>query len=199
MPTAFVRHSGFLFVVFLICLWLSTNYRQTNWLANSDTKIVKWLSKHKQKIFTVLLCIHAVGGIYAYGRDTIDPFSASTATAEYIKQNKYDRLIIVGSDDVLVAPIPALLNREIYYPETKQLSSFTVWSDNKQQRDSHTTHQDILEQTNDLINKGNKEILLVLTRELEANSDKITAEALAKFEPSITENEVYYLYLATKK
>ena len=61
------------------------------------------------------------------------------------------------------------------------------------------TYQDILEQTNDLINKGNKEILLVLTRELEANSDKITAEALAKFEPSITENEVYYLYLATKK
>ncbi|MDJ0592529.1 MAG: hypothetical protein QNJ72_21475 [Pleurocapsa sp. MO_226.B13] len=196
---AYARHSGFLFIIFLICLWLSTYYRQSNWLASFNHQIVTWLVEFKLKILTILLCIHALGGIYAYSRDLIHPFSASQAATKYIQQNQYDRLTIVGSEDVLVAPIGALLDKEIYYPETKEFGTFTVWTKDKFRRDNDITQSDILAQTNDLIEEDEGEILLILTEKLVSKNYRLKIKTLAKFETSIIENEVYYLYLVTQE
>ena len=194
---AFIRHSGFLFIVFLVCAWLSNYYPQSNWLSNFNSKFFIWFSRKKVAGVTILLFIHTIGGVYAYSRDILDPFSASQAAVDYIKQNQYDELLIVGSNDALVAPISALLDRQIYYPESKSLGSFTVWAKGKPRRDSHQTHQDILKQTSDLIEEGNQEILLVLTEELAVQSPQTKIKTLAKFEDSIVDNEVYYLYFVT--
>ena len=108
-------------------------------------------------------------------------------------------MTIVGSEDVLVAPIGALLDREIYYPETKEFGTFTVWTKDKFRRDNDITQSDILAQTNDLIEEDEGEILLILTEKLVSKNYRLKIETLAKFETSIIENEVYYLYLVTQE
>ena len=72
------------------------------------------------------MCVHVVGGIYAYGRDILQPFSASEAAMEYIQKHHYDKLMIVGSKDALVFPFTAFINKEIYYPESESSGSFYI-------------------------------------------------------------------------
>lgn len=192
-----VRQNGYLFFVGLICFWLSTNYPKSNWLSKLDNKFFDWIIKYKSLLLTILLCVHIVGGVYAYGRDILDPFSASEAATEYIRNNQYDKLTIIGKKEDIVSPLSAFLNKKIYYPESEHFGSFSVWTARKEQN-PNITHQEILEQTNNLLNKEDKEVLLILDEELKSNIPEVTARELKKFESSIVIDEIYYLYLITK-
>lgn len=193
-----VRQNGYLFLVGLICFWLSTNYPQSNWLSKLDNRFFNWIIRYKFKLLTVLLCFHVVGGLYAYGRDILDPFSASEAATEYIRNNQYEKLTIVGKKEDIVSPLSAFLNKKIYYPESEHFGSFSVWTARKEQN-PNITHQEILEQTNNLLNREDEEILLILDEELRSNIPEVTVKELEKFEYSIVIDEIYYLYLITKK
>lgn len=193
-----IRHTGYLFVIFLVSLWLSTNYRQSLLLAKFQHKFFDWITINKSLLLTLFLCLHLIGGVYAYSRDILEPFSGSQAAVEYIQKNHYDQLTIVGSDLVKVAPFSALLNKEIYYPESEEFGTFTVWTDNKQKQNSNITQQEILEQVASLIDNDRPKILLVLNEKLTSSIPSVKIEPLTQFEASITKYEMYYLYLATK-
>ena len=181
----------------LICFWLSTNYPKSNWLSKLDNKFFDWIIKYKFKLLTVLLCFHVFGGVYAYGRDIFDPFSASEAATEYIRNHQYEKLTIVGSKEDIVSPLSAFLNKKIYYPESEHFGSFSVWTARKDQN-QNITHQEILEQTNNLLDQEDEVVLLILNEELRSNIPELTVKTLSKFETSIVIDEIYYLYLITK-
>lgn len=194
-----VRHTGYLFIVGTICFWLSTNYPKSNWLSNLDNQFFNRIIKHKSQLLTILLCVHVVAGVYAYGRDILDPFSASEAATKYIKNHQYEKLTIVGSEENKVAPFSAFLNKKIYYPESEDFGSFAAWTANKNKQNKNITQQEILEQIDDLLDKENEEILLISDKELKSNIPEITIKKSKKFESSIIIDEIYYLYLITKK
>ena len=190
-----VRQTGYLFFAGLICLWLSTNYRESNWLSKLDNKVFAGIVKYKSQLLTILLCVHVVGGIYAYSRDILHPFSASEATIEYIQKNHYDELTIVGSNYALVFPFTAFLDKEIYYLESESSSSFSMETANKEDYDLKITHR-ILEQVDSLLNRE-EEILLISSEELKDSIPTVTIKSLDKFESSIVSDETYYLYLVS--
>lgn len=193
-----VRQNGYLFIIALICFWLSTSYPKSNWLSRFNNKFFARIIKYKSLLLTILLCVHVIGGVYAYGRDLVEPFSASKAATKYLKNYQYDNLTIVGYKDDIVSPFSAFLDKKIYYPENEDFGSFSVWTVNKKKNNENITHQEILEQTNDLLNQEDKEILLILDEELKSDLPTVTVKALPTFESSIIIDEIYYLYLVTK-
>ena len=192
------RHTGYLFIVFLVSLWLSNNYKDSSFLAKFQPRFFNKFIPKKSSILTFFLCLHLVGGVYAYSRDIVQPFSASKAAVEYIKENNYDRLPIVGTYYVKVAPFAALLNKQIYYPESEEFGTYTVWTAQRRKNNLNITQQAILEQTANLLNDENPEILLVLTEKLVDKIPALKIQPLNRFELSIIKGEVYYLYLVTK-
>lgn len=192
------RHAGHLFLVFIVSLWLSSNYRQDRLPNKLKPKIYNKIVSRKYFILTLFLCLHLIGGVHAYTKDILEPFSGSKAAVEYIKKHHYDRLPIVGSPYVKAAPFSALLNKKIYYPERAGFGTYTVWTDEQKKNSTNITHQEILEQVVNLINNDRPKILLILNEKLTSSISTAKIEPLTQFESSIAKGETYYLYLVTK-
>ena len=196
IPTT--RHAGNLFIVFIVCLWLSTYYKQDRLPIKLKPKFLALIVSRKYTILTLFLCLHLIGGVHAYTKDILEPFSASKAAVEYIKRNNYDRLPIAGSDYVKIAPFSALLNKKIYYPEREEFGTYTVWTGEGKTNKTNITHQEILKQVTNLINNENPQILLILNEKLTSTIPIVNIKSLTQFESSIAKGETYYLYLVTK-
>lgn len=192
------RHAGHLFIVFIVSLWLSTNYKHDILPIKLKPKFFNKIVSHKYFILTLFLGLHLIGGVHAYTKDILEPFSGSKPAVEYIKKHHYDRLLIVGSPDVKAAPFSALLNKKIYYPERAGFGTYTVWTNEQTTNNTNITHQEILEQVANLINNDRPKILLILNEKLTSNIYTVKIEPLTQFEFSIAEGETYYLYLVTK-
>lgn len=192
------RHTGHLFIVFIVSLWLSTNYKHQILSNKFKNRFFDWIVINKSLLLTLFLCLHLIGGVYAYSRDLVDPFSGSKAAVEYIKKNNYDRLTIAGGSLTKVAPFSALLNKEIYYLEREEFGTYTVWTGKNQKNNIDITNEEILKQIDRLIDDNNPEILLILNRKLESSKSLLNIKPLAQFEYSIVKGETYFLYLVTK-
>ncbi|NJP10038.1 MAG: hypothetical protein HC866_11610 [Leptolyngbyaceae cyanobacterium RU_5_1] len=195
----YLRHYGHLFMLFLVCVWLSSYYKQSNILIEkmrvleSIKSFVAYISSRKIQYFTGILYIHAFAGIFAFSMDLIHPFSASQEVASFIRNQQLDKMLIVGSSDTAVSPLAAWLDREIYYPDIRRSASFVPWND-RQPVDS----QGVLNQVSQLTTQNNTDVLLVLNYQLNLKKSDLTITELSRFDQSIVSSERYYLYLAQK-
>lgn len=195
-----MRHSGHFFILLLICYWLAAYLpkRRRRISKRQQRNPIYFFSRNKNQILTIILCIHLLAGIFVYTKDLFMPFSASKQAVNYIRDNQLEHLIIVGSEDARTSPLSAQLNKQLYYPESEEFGSYTVWTDKKRKRDLSITHSDILQQVAGLITPENSKILLVLDKQLDAQLPSLKILPLSQFEPSVVKDEVYYLYVVTK-
>ena len=186
-----LRHHGSLFILFVVCLWISTYYEKPN--------------KLKNIFFNILLFCHLFYGAYAYTIDLFNPFSESKAASEYIKKNHLDNLTIIGSDDYRVSPITAYLGKRIFYPKTNRYGTFVKWD---KKAGLPTQLQNIFQKAIEMINQKKENLLLVLSDELIVYRDKkpfvldvsylmqdVRISKIAEFSKSIRKDENYYIYL----
>ena len=84
---------------------------------------------------------------------------------------------------------------KFYYPETKQLGSFTLFKEGRK----IVQHPEILEQISDIFleKKDLKNILLILNNKLEISHSALTIKSLENFEKSWVDTEKFYLYWVT--
>jgi hypothetical protein len=150
---------------------------------------MKFVKKHRTTFIMVILSTQLIGGVFAFSRDLLIPYSASREAANFIKSQQLDQMFIVGSRDANVSPLCGYLNRKFYYPEKKGIGSFVLF--NKQRSD--VDHVAVLEQVSELI-KSKKHILLILNSELTTSNSDLNVSFLAKFTKSFISNERYYLY-----
>ncbi|MBE9115467.1 hypothetical protein IQ249_06095 [Lusitaniella coriacea LEGE 07157] len=194
------RHFGHLYIVFIIALWLANYYPTSNRLASSIARsrvLSNWMefaSFHKKTFITIILLLQLIAGIIAFNRDLVIPYSASKATASYIKANNLDRLFIVGSEDVAMAPISGYLNQKIYYPERQGLGSFVLFNTAREKVDIEET----LNQVERLLQEKYSEILLILNYELKVFRNELQIIPVEQFTESLIYNEKYYLYYVTR-
>ncbi|WP_148096702.1 hypothetical protein, partial [Aphanothece sacrum] len=136
------RHYGHLYIILISSLWLSNYYKSSNlfikYLNQLPHKLKHiWLNwfrfvNHYKTIFImIILWLQLIAGGVAFGRDLLTPYSASRATANFIKENNLFTNIIVGSEDFTVSPISGYLNQKIYYPENQKLGSYVLFSDQR--------------------------------------------------------------------
>jgi hypothetical protein len=188
------RHFGHFWVALVVGLWLAaaapapaTDTPPTGWGAFAE--------RHKVKFFGFLLICQFAGGVVAYVRDWLVPYSASRQAAEYIRANGLDRLPIVGSRDYAVSPICGYLDRQIYYPESRSLRSFVLFNGT---RDGEVGDPQILEQVSELT-KRTPELLLIVNHELTGARPELTVAPLTQFTNSFINEEVYFLYRVGRK
>jgi hypothetical protein len=138
------------------------------------------------------------GGIFAFSRDMIIPFSSSKETSVYIKKQYKDNLndiFIVGSRDYTMSPISGYINRKIYYPEIQKISSFVLFTTQRQKVD----HGEILSQLSQIIKKQSNPILLILNKPLETSSTELKIDPIKEFKKGFNYDEQYYLYSVSKQ
>ncbi len=206
------RHHGHLFLLLFACLWLSTRYpshpQEKGWIAASADPL-KGLRRgfsqaasacraNLNTFFTVVLVIHLVTGLVAFGRDLVLPYSASWETAQYIQAQNLDDELIVGSRDYAVSPIAGYLNRKFYYPEIQSMGSFVLFTTQRKEVELPA----VILQLEQLIHQHPK-LLLILNQELSSElweeSSHIRIQFLRSFTHSLIGSEKYYLYRVKAK
>ena len=97
----------------------------------------------------------------------------------------------MGSEDFTIAPISGYLNQKIYYPESQELGSYVLFTNNRK----IVNDTDIINQMIQIISQENNDILLIMNREFFERSPNLNIEFIEKFTDSFIYNEKYYLYL----
>jgi len=186
----YLRHFGYLFVLLIVCLWLSDYYTNINIKERNISGISNFCSKYSSGVITVILFLHLIAGIGAGVMDFIYPFSESKETAKFIKDNKLDDMIIVGDVDYSVAAVAGHLNRKIHYPRSGRSGTFIIW-DKKRERIPGI--QRILKDARRLAAEHKKGVLIILNGKI--REDKYPVIKIAEFNKSIEPQENFYLYL----
>ncbi|MBW4623134.1 MAG: hypothetical protein KME17_27725 [Cyanosarcina radialis HA8281-LM2] len=188
------RHYGHHYIVLVVSLWLSSYYVDVNWLNQRIFKTIgnwiKFVDRQKKIAIAIILSAQLAGGLVAFSRDVLVPYSAGRETANYIKSHDLGEMFVVGSRDINMATISGYLHRELYYPETQAMGSFTRFNNERKEVDADT----VLQQVSQLVRQKNTDILLILNYRLEKSRDDIAISSIASFENSVIASERYYLY-----
>lgn len=198
------RHYGHLYILLIVSLWIASYYPNSNlfwpkmriqgfFLQQVISRWMNLVKKYQALFLTVILCCQLAGGIVAFSRDLIVPYSASREASKFIQSQHLDEMFIVGSRDATVSPLCGYLKRKFYYPERKGIGSFVIF--NGQRQDVNAVS--VLEQVSQLIKGNNRNILLILNYELKDLRADLSISPLAKFTKSLIFNEKYYLYLVS--
>lgn len=195
------RHYGHLYIVLIVSLWIASYYPKSYLLLQPFTRAsrmiqpistvwLKFTQKYQTIFMMVILSAQLAGGIVAFSRDLVVPYSATRATARYIQSQHLENKFMVGSRDATISPLCGYLNRQIYYPERQGLGSFVLFNSQRQEVDAAT----VLAQVSQLLQQKPEPILLILNNELNTARADLSVSPLSKFTKSLIFNEKYYLY-----
>ncbi len=193
-----IRHHGFLFLTLLMCCWI---YRDCSAVSlgkveqqDTDSIVSSVLNVVGTVVLTLLLICHAIGGITAIRMEHRHIFSYGKLTAEYIKSQEMQNLLMIGDVDFAVSTVVGYLpKRQVYYPRGSRLGSFVRW-------DNARTHDvpDVLviEAAKTLSVQTAQEVLIILNRALSVElHEQHNLTFLVKFTGSTVGDEGFYLYL----
>ncbi|MFP5275324.1 hypothetical protein [Coleofasciculus sp.] len=188
----FLRHYGYLYILLISCLWISSYYNQSNFLFRWSKKLSYFSKKNKKLIILIILLAQMIAGTFAYTMDLFYPFSSAKSAAQLIESQQISDLPIVAN--YTASPLSAFLNKKIYFLETEQLGSFIKWDKNwLKTRWNEKTHR---ENINKFIKQNNTTILLILDYEISTKNYKLNIEEFANFTNSIVyDHSHYYMYL----
>jgi hypothetical protein len=112
----FARHHGHLFLLLTCACWIAkaTPSRRPDARANQ-----------RDRSYAAILGLNAVAGLGSMVAGLVLPFSASWATAEFIKTKVEEPVAIMAMEDYCASPIAQWLDREIYYPNMR---TFARWN-----------------------------------------------------------------------
>ncbi|MDP1623580.1 MAG: hypothetical protein Q8M08_14710 [Bacteroidales bacterium] len=191
----YLRHHGHLFILLITCLWLNAYYPESGFSLRSGffEKLYGWFKKNAELLFSALLIVHILSGIYAFTVQVLIPFSAGKETAQYIRDQKLDRFLIAGDTDISLETVASYLDREVFYISRNTLATYMDY--NPFQR-SDPDESRVLSVADSLMKMKNDTILLVMNYPLK-KIPGMNLKKIKSFEKSIVSNEVYYLYLLT--
>jgi hypothetical protein len=155
------RHHGFLFLLPIVLLWMSWDYRPLRlpwrW-ANGPSRIWHHL---RELPLAALLLIHVHGSAIAIKHDWNETFSASKATADWIRAElpDWDQHLLAGINGAPVSAVVAHLQApSIYYVDRNATGSYIVWDRQWHRRPRRT--KDALTQR---MRSEDKDLLLITT------------------------------------
>jgi hypothetical protein len=186
------RIVGYLFIFFIACLWISNNIGKDRFLINLKPSF----NKKFQNISLIIILLPAIiGSSVAFYYDYNYPFSNGKNVAEYIKENfDKDNIIIIGYQDITTETVSGYLNKDIYYPNSKDIKKLVKWDD----RLGVVSNEDIFNPIISFFGSTNK--VLVILSELQEEVDIPFLYHLIdiKYDNAIVSSENFSLYLFDK-
>ena len=185
------RHFGHLFMLIIISLWLSQINKGDKYLIKSRKNFIK---KSQNIFLIIILSFSLIGSSIAFYFDYKYPFSNGKYVADYIEENfNKDNLVIVGYVDNTTQTIAGYLDKDIYYPNSKDFKKLVSWN----KRRPLSSIEEVFQDANHLASEG-KEVLIVLSLNISDNSmpEKYLFKKIdIEFTNSVVIDENYYLYL----
>lgn len=189
-----LRHWGFAFVLFVVCLWLAADlpdasYRPpTLWL-----RLHTWLQQQQCIFFTGILLLQVTAGVFAYGMDWVLPFSQAQATSQFIQQQPEPRKQLAGDRDWAALTVSGFLDQPMYYPASDRQGTFIIW--NNQRRDR--TLPEVIQRLQQQLTTTQQPAILVLNYPLSPADVALFQHppiSLGQFSEAIVADENYYLF-----
>ena len=186
-----IRHHGFLFITFVLTSWI---YHDSPEINLPFDPLYVLAQRCFSFVFTCLLIFHYLGGITAISMDYRFIFSNGKRTAEYIKQQEMQEMLMVGDTDFAVSTVVGYLKKkEVYYPKGSRFGSFVRWD---KARTQGVSNADIVETSELLSTQFNQDVLIIMNRKLEVELiDKYQLTFLKSLTGSTIGNEGFYLYI----
>jgi hypothetical protein len=179
-----IRHSGYLFVLFITCLWLLNYYiqlkrsiyssRRLSLVFYKSTRILRTLSnfafRYRNKLIMAILYTHIAAGVFMFTMDLHNPFSLSKEVAKFIKENQIEDKLIVGDIDYvnyIGPPLSGYLDQKIYYVggQRSGWGSFTIWDEKRGYKNRQQVYN-FFEEIDRVAKGRNTNLFLVLNYQL---------------------------------
>lgn len=188
-----IRHSGFLFILFIMTAWIYRFCDEIEWFAPINRYSEK-LDRPFSHLLTFLLFLHLIGGVIAVHLDEKYVFSYAKRVAEYIEQEGLANLAIVGDVDFAASAVIGYLEKDqAYYPRGARFGSFVVWDKSGAE---NVPDQEVVEQAEALGDRLGEDVLVLTNRPLEqAVVESYPLVKLTHFSGSTVPDESFFLYL----
>jgi hypothetical protein len=192
-----LRHTGFLFITFILSAWLYRCCAQGNWSVFSQSFMQKWEILFSRGL-TLILLLHVGASAVAASIDYQHPFSMAKSVAEYINKRGLNKSLIVGYPDFVTSTIVGYLGiSKIYYPQGDRFGSYVIWD---KKRTLKLTEKDVVDKARRLKTlqpDGKSEGVLLIVNYEPLDNDLVQAEKLqeiGQFTGAILRDEDFYLY-----
>lgn len=211
-----LRHHGHIFLLFIICCWLSQYISSINWLdqfkkyrtlffLNVIDKISFKISCSTPVILVVLLICQLLVGLFAFYKDWGSLFSNAQKAGNFLSKPEFRQSSLVGHMDFCTSPIATYLDegRQIYFPQSKISGTFNPWG---KSRNQFMDQKEALNHAVFLLQKNKKDVILILSHynEITGNNpigsflnlapDQISIKHLKNLGGAIVLDENYSLY-----
>ena len=190
-----MRHHGFLFLLFILVAWVYQHCGTVK-LERMNRLSTVW-GKSFTPILTVILVFHFIGGITAIRMDYRHVFSYGKRTAEYIKAENMQDMLMVGHGDFAVSTVVGYLEKDaVHYMRGDRSGSFVRW-DNL--RNHPVSDEQVVQRAKAFRDEQKRDVLIIMNQALDK---ELVAQngltELVKFTGSTVGNEGFYLYLMPK-
>jgi len=200
------RHYGYYFLILIASVWIALHPDEPRKVhkPSSIFLLTNQLSDIFPYLLTFCLSIHFAAGVHRAAYDFYTPYSAGKATSEYIKEMGWVDEPKFGTRDVEVTTISGYLDRDIYYPELKEIGSYSQWN-RRVSLDRNDTLFYIKSYFEDF--PRTDRLLLILSKgsafpEMLPGDERVHGDLRIKadqrFERSWTKPERFYLYWAER-
>ncbi len=194
-----VRHHGFLFLLFVVALWLSTYYQPWHaprrWL---DAGLTFW-DRYRVPLLLPLLLVHVWATGRAWGQEWGGTFSHGRAAAAWVRGAFPDRSRIVCAGDrssIAVTVVGYLKLDRILYLDRNEFGAHLILD----KRWDQDVRRFLVNRVQALRASQGKDVLLILSYPLpEADLDRLGARFLKSFDAPSVIGENYYMYLCPLK
>jgi len=190
-----LRNHGFLFLLFLVTVWLSTCYRPWHTSRSWIDILPDWWDRHRMKILLVLGLVHVWGTWTAVRQDWREPFSNGRAAGAWIRAVYPDRgqLVFAGDQAAVVSTVVGYSQLDrIFYLDRKEFGAHLK----QDRRFGAVARPDVPQRVHDLAAREGKSVLLVLSYRLSAEEmASLGGQFLQAFDAPSVIGESYYLYL----
>jgi hypothetical protein len=162
----FARHHGHLFMLLIAAFWLAQTtptWADDSSIAASSTPAVR-LDRFRHFALLSLLSINAIAGIAAATAGMVLPFSATRATASYIRKNFDPGINLFGVLDYCTSPIAQWLGRPIYFPQMHKSATYNTQDD--AQRIQNITEEELMPQLVGLIDSSGRDAVVIFSSDL---------------------------------
>ncbi len=185
-----IRHHGFLFFTFVLASWIYYDCPEIKLPFNRISELAQWSFG---PVFTVILVVHFFGGITAIRMDIEHIFSNGKRTAEYIKAQGMQDMLMVGHSDPSVSTVVGYLEKDqIYYPRGRRFGSYVRWD---KARTHSVSNRDVVEEAKTLSTQNSQDVLIIMSVTLNVSQiEEYQLTLLEKFTGSTIGDEGFYLY-----
>ncbi len=193
----YVRHYGFYFVMFIVCLWLFYYYPAAQIKSKLLARANFWAEQYKSLFISLLLFTHVLAGIFAGVMDWKYSFAGGKAVSEYIQTLNAKNLLLIGDIDDAMTPISGYTGEKFYFPRTGRSGTFIIADNN---RTKNLTQDELLRRTDVYVGQKKQEGLLVLNYPLAFPIQSKCPVSLEKmFIHNVADFNDYYLYRVRKE